>query len=143
MSVPKIPHFLLAIYYTKTQKFSLEFSKKFDIHFLKSMSENMGIHTDFQKNIFWSICISAQISFLRFYVISGTDKSFFWVVQFFTENSLPKELCNQFSPFTWLLSNLSGSSCFNEIFSLQHPSPHILNKITDKMQMRLFVFMFY
>ena len=59
-------------------KFFLEFSKNFDIYFLKSMSGNMGIHTDFQKNIFWSICISAQISFLRFYVISGTDKSFFW-----------------------------------------------------------------
>ena len=75
------------------------------------MYGNMGIYSDFQKSIFWAICISAQISFLGFYVISGTDKSTFWgwhsilhiitfqeiyilyVVQFFTEKSLPKELC--------------------------------------------------
>ena len=91
----------------------MEFSKNFDIYFLKSMSGNMGIRIDFQKIIFLSICISAQISFLRFYVISGTDKSFFWgshsilhiitfqkiyilyVVQFFTKKSLPKELCDK------------------------------------------------
>ena len=118
MSVPKIAHFLPAFYYTKTLRifwikfeiFFLEFSKNFDIYFLKSMSGNMGIHTVSQKNTFWSICISAQISFLRFYGVTSTDKSKFqpnysipyairfqkmwilWVVQFITEKPLPNEL---------------------------------------------------
>ena len=64
----------------------------------------------FKKNIFWTICLCAQISFLRFYVIICTDKWFFeakqsilhlinfqkiyilYVVQFFIEKTLPKEL---------------------------------------------------
>ena len=104
----------------------LEFSKNFGIYFLKSMYGNMGIYTDFQKNFFWAICICAQISLLEFYVISGTDKSTFLgchsilhiiifqkiyilhVVQFFTEKSLPKELC-----CPWFL--------------------HVLQKVTEKV----------
>ena len=118
MSVPKIAHFLPAVYYTKTLRifwtkfeiFFWNFQNNFDIYFLKSMSGNMGIHTVSQKNTFWSICISAQISFLRFYGVTSTDKSKFqpnysipyairfqkmwilWVVQFITEEPLPNEL---------------------------------------------------
>ena len=91
-------------------KFFLEFSKNFDIYFLKSMSGNIGIHTVSQENTFWSICISAQISFLKFYGVTSTDKSKFqpnysipyairfqkmwilWVVQFITEKPLPNHL---------------------------------------------------
>ena len=75
------------------------------------MSGNMGIHSVSQKNTFWSICIIAQISFLRFYGVTSTDKLKFqpnysipyairfqkmwilWVVQFITEKPLPNELC--------------------------------------------------
>ena len=93
------------------------------------MSRNMGIHIVSQKNTFWSICISALISFLRFYGVTSTDKSKFqpnysipyairfqkmwilWVVQFITEKPLPNELwvilifrCSNWTPQNFELS---------------------------------------